>query len=53
MANSFVLLMVLTLEYGWGIAPIKGNPFFNEKTCLETIEDIKKNIQHVYITQFI
>jgi hypothetical protein len=42
MANSFVLLMILTIEYGWGIAPIKGNPFFNEQNCLDTIKDIKK-----------
>lgn len=39
--STFFLLMVLTVDYGWGIAPINGNPFGSMDTCLTTIKDIK------------
>lgn len=39
---TFFLLMVLTIDYGWGIAPIQGNPFATMYDCLTTIEDIKR-----------
>ena len=42
MASSFFLLMVLTIDYGWGVATIQGNPFFDRKSCTETITDIRR-----------
>ena len=34
--------MILTTDYGWGVATIQGNPFFDRKNCTETIMDIRK-----------
>ena len=39
---SFFLLMILTTNYGLGIAPIKGNPFLYKENCIQTIKDIKR-----------
>lgn len=42
MASSFFLLMILTINYGWGVATIQGNPFFDKKSCTKTITDIRR-----------
>ena len=42
MATSFYLLMILTTDYGWGIANINGNPFISKESCIETLTDIKR-----------
>tara|TARA_R110000765_G_scaffold237809_2_gene340453 strand:+ start:374 stop:706 length:333 start_codon:yes stop_codon:yes gene_type:complete len=40
--SSFFLLMVLTTDSGWGIAPINGNPFIDKESCIETLTDVKR-----------
>ena len=42
MTASFYILMMLTLDYGWGIANINGNPFISKESCIETLTDIKR-----------
>ena len=34
--------MILTINYGWGVATIQGNPFFDKKSCTKTITDIRR-----------